>query len=172
MAETTLITISDVQAYRRISPTFDVNRFNSFLTGVQRENLKGLLGDALYYAFMADTRTAGIYKELLDGKSYSLDGETIQYYGLKPILVFWWLAVATREGDLFHSNMGAVQFTNNPQQNFETAREKERIATGYMQSAQSYANDCIKFLNANASSYPLWKSTEEANETNFLTFRI
>jgi|SRR3990167_3523945 len=172
MAETTLITISDVRNYRQISPTFDVNRFNSFLTGVQRENLKGLLGDALYFAFMADARTAGIYLDLLAGKSYLLNSETIQFYGLKPILAFWWLAVATREGDLFHSNMGAVQFTNNPQQNFETAKEKERIATGYMQSAQSYANDCIKFLNVNASSYSLWKSTDETNKTNFLTFRI
>jgi hypothetical protein len=170
--EISLITISDVQSYRRVDPKFDTTRFLTFANDVQRNNLRGLLGDALYYAFMADTRITGIYKDLLDGKSYSYNSQTIQYYGLKPVLCYWWLAMATREGDLFHSNVGAIQFVNNPQQSFETAKEKERVATGYMETAQNYANDVIKFLNANSSLYPLWESSSETNKTNFLTFKI
>jgi hypothetical protein len=172
MAETHLITIAEVQAYRRISATFNQDRFNSFVMEAQRTNLRGLLGDSLYYAFMADSRASGIYAELLNGKSYVVNAETIQYYGLKPALIYWWLAIATREGDLFQTNVGAVQFVNNPQQSFDTAKEKERIATNYMQTAQGYANDIIKFLNANSSSYPLWKRLGETNKTNFLTFRV
>jgi len=166
--ETNLITISDVQQYRQIDSKFNQNRFDTFCQEIQRKNLRGLLGDKLYYAFMADTRTAGIYKELLDGKEYS----GMNFYGLKPILCYWWLAIAARESDLFHSNVGAIQFTNNPQQNFETAKEKERIATGYMETAQTYANDCINFLSANASNYPLWIASSEVNQTNFLTFKV
>lgn len=172
MAETTLITIADVQTYRRIDSKFNVDRFNAFVTDVQRKNLKGLLGDALYYAFMADTRAAGIYYDLLNGKSYQYNGKTVQFYGLKPVIIYWLLAIMTREGDLFQSNVGAIQFTNNPQQSFETAREKERIATGYMETAATYANDVIKFLSCQASDYPLWQSTRETNQTNFFTFRI
>ena len=172
MAEATLITLSDVQVYRSVSATFDTNRFNAFANSIQRLNLRGLLGDSLYFAFMADARTAGIYLDLLAGKSYLYSNETIQYYGLKPCLAFWWLATAAREGDLFLSNIGAIQFNNNPQQSFETAKEKERVALGYMAMAQGYANDVIKFLNTNSSSYPLWKSTNETNKTNFLTFRV
>jgi hypothetical protein len=172
MAETTLITITDIQSYRRVDLKFDTNRFNSFVTEAQRKNLRGLLGDALYFAFMADARTSGIYADLLNGKSYLYSSETIQYYGIKPVLCYWWLAIAARESDLFQSNVGAIQFTNNPQQNFETAREKERIASGYMETAQGYANDIIKFLNTNAASYPLWASDAETNKTNFTTFRV
>jgi len=171
MAETTLITITDVQVYRQVDAKFSVPRFNSMLTDVQRNNLRGLLGDALYYAFMADQRTVGAYAELLNGKTYLSNGNTIQYYGLKPLLAYWWLAIAARESELFLSNIGAVQFVNNPQQNFETAKEKERIATGYMETAQGYANDTIKFLNANASDYPLWQAGSETNKVNFITFR-
>jgi len=139
---------------------------------VQRKNLRGLLGDALYYAFMDDTRVSGIYKELLDGKSYTYDGETIQYYGLRPVLCYWWLAIAARESDLFQSSWGAIQLTNNPQQNFEASREKERIATTYMETAQGYANDVIKYLSENSASYPLWEGDEETNPSEFLSFRI
>jgi hypothetical protein len=172
MAETILITITDVQAFRQVDAKFSVPRFESFCNDIQRNNLRGLLGDALYFAFMADARLLGAYAELLNGKSYLSNGNTIQYYGLKPLLCYWWLAIAARESDLFLSNVGPVQFSNNPQQNFETSREKERIATQYMETAQGYANDVIKFLNTNASTYPLWGSTKPTSEVNFLTFKV
>lgn len=172
MAETQLITLTDVQAYRQVDAKFNTARFNSFCNDIQRNNLRGLLGDALYYAFMADTRAVGVYAELLNGKTYTENGNTIQYYGLKPLLCYWWLAIYAREGDMFQSNVGPVQFTNNPQQNFETSREKDRVATQYMETAQNYANDTIKFLNANSSTYPLWQSNAETNKVNFLTFKV
>ncbi len=172
MAETTLISIADVQVYRQVDAKFNTARFDAFCTDIQRNNLRGLLGDALYYAFMASERDSGAYKELLDGKTYQENGNTIQYYGLKPLLCYWWLAICAREGDLFHSNVGVVEFTNNPQQNFDRAREKDRTATQYMETAQNYANDTIKFLNANASTYPLWQSSNTTNKVNFLTFKV
>lgn len=172
MAETQLITINDVQAFRQVDPKFNALRFNTFVNEAQRKNLRGLLGDALYYAFMADARTTGIYAELLNGKTYLENSQTIQYYGIKPALCYWWLAIAARESDMFQSNIGAIQFVNNAQQSFETAKEKERIAAGYMGTAQEYANDIAKFLNANSSSYPLWKMKNEVNQSTFVSFRI
>jgi hypothetical protein len=172
MAETSLITITDIRTYRSVDSKFDATRFAAFLGEVQRLNLRGLLGDALYLDFMKDARTSGKYADLLNGKEYEVDGETINFYGLKPCLAYWWLAIATREGDLFHSQVGAIQLVNNPQQMFETAKQKESIALNYMQTAQQYANDVIKFLNENYTTYPLWGSTSEKSETQFLTFKI
>ena len=173
MAETSLITISDIRAFRPVDIKFDSTKFAAFCQEVQRKNLKNLLGDGLYKAFMDSDRAAGIYKELLDGKDYSYNGQTITYYGIKPYLCYCWLAIATREGDLFLGTIGAIQFTNNQQQNFESAKEKERIALGYIETAQGYANDIIKFLNANSSSYDLWQNTQKIqNQSNFLSFRI
>jgi hypothetical protein len=172
MAESALITITDVRLYRSVDSKFDETRFNSFVGEVQRINLRGLLGDALYLAFMASERTSGIYADLLNGKDYTYESETIHYYGLKPVLCYWWLSLAAREGDLFMSQVGAINLVNNPQQSFESAKQKDQIAIQYMQNAQQYANDVIKFLNENATDYPLWKSTSEVSKSNFTTFKI
>ncbi|MFA5196157.1 MAG: hypothetical protein WC401_10205 [Bacteroidales bacterium] len=172
MPETSLITITDVRTYRSVDSKFDSTRFAAFLGEVQRINLRGLLGDALYLDFMNDARTSGKYADLLTGKSYTYSSETIQYYGLKPVLSYWWLAIAAREGDLFHSQVGAINLVNNPAQNFEYAKQRDQIALNYMQTAQQYANDVIKFLNQNSTTYPLWKSASEQNKNQFTTFKI
>ena len=172
MAETALITIANVRTYRLVDSKFDTTKFAAFVQEVQRKNLRGLLGDALYYAFMNDARATGIYADLLNGKPYKYNNETIQYYGLIPALVYWWLAIAAREGDMFQTTIGAAQFVNNQQQSFETSKEKERIASNYMETAQDYANDVIKFLNENSTDYPLWETDSETNTVNFVTFKI
>jgi hypothetical protein len=172
MAEALLITLTDIQDYRQVDSKFNQVRFNSFAQEAQRKNLRGFLGDELYLELVTGDRTQGALMELLNGKTYSFNGRTIQFYGLKPALCYWWLAIAARESDLFQSNIGAIQFANNSQQNFETAREKERIAAGYIETAQGYANDASKFLNANRQTYPLWQGQEELNKTNFISFRV
>lgn len=173
MAETNLITITDVRTYRQVDSKFDATRFAAFCQDIQRGNLRSLLGDALYKGLMDSDRTSGIYLDLIAGKDYTYGGESIHFYGIKPMLCYWWLALATREGDLFLSNVGAFGYSNNPQQNFESAKEKERIATNYVQMAQGYANDSIKFLDANSSDYPLWQSnSSEIEKSNILSFKI
>lgn len=172
MPEQILISLNDVQSFRRVDPKFNSDRFNVFANEVQLVNLRDLFGQSLYYAFMADARTSGIYADLLNGKSYQYASETINYYGLTPVLCYWWLAIAAREGDLFLSQHGAINFVNNPQQNFESAKEKQQVVQSYMETAQVYANDVVKFLNTNSSNYPLWKGGKEENKTNFVSFKI
>lgn len=173
MAETALISITDVRVYRQIDSKFDTTRFNSFCMEIQRVNLRNLLGDALYQAFMSSDRTNGIYADLLNGKDYSYNGKTIHFYGVKPILCYWWLALATKEGDLFLGTIGAIQFVNNQQQSFESYKDKMNVVSSFSSIAQGYANDLIQFLGANASDYPLWNNNQsEVNQSNFVSFRL
>jgi len=172
MAEAALITISDVSTYRRVDPKLNSDRFNTYVMEAQRTNLRGLLGDALYYALMADDRISGIYADLLNGKSYVYENQTIQYYGLKPALCYWWLAIFAREGEQFNANVGAIQFVDNPQQYFQSAKQKETLAQQYLETANDYANGIIKFLNENADDYPLWETDTEKSSVNFFTFRL
>jgi len=172
MAETQLITIADLSIYRKIDPKFDQTRFNSFVNSVQRNNLRDLFGDALYYAFMNDDRTSGVYKVLLDGESYTYNSNTIQYYGLKPALCFWVLALIARESDMYLSGYGAIQFMDNVQQQFTGSKQKEIIAAGYNEQAEKYANDIKQYLNEKYTNYPLWDFKPESNESSFTTFKI
>lgn len=171
MADQNLITITDVQGYRRIDPKMPTEKFNAFLREVQRRNLKDFLGDALYLDLMNDY-SAQKYVDLISGKTYTYQNETIEFYGLKPILVYWWLAIAAREGSMFLSNYGAVQFVNNPQQQFESSKEKERIALGYLETAGGYKNDAVKFLDTNYADYPLWETKGQTKTNNLTTFKI
>lgn len=172
MAETQLITISDLTSYRKIDPKFNTDRFNSFVNSVQRKNLREIFGDALYYDFMNDDRTSGKYKTLVDGESYTYSNQTINYYGLKPLLSFWVLALIARESDLYLSQHGAIVFTENTQQPFVNAKQKDRVAAGYMEEATAYENDLIQYLNANVNTYPLWDGGIESNENEMISFKI
>jgi hypothetical protein len=94
--EAPLLTIADLTAYRKIDPKFNQDRFNSFVTSVQRRNLRDLLGEPMYEAFMSDDRTSGVYADLLNGKTYTYNNKTVRYYGLKPVLAFWVLSLLAR----------------------------------------------------------------------------
>lgn len=172
MAETQLITISDLTTYRKIDPKFNSDRFNSFVNSVQRKNLRELFGDALYYDFMNDDRASGKYKTLLDGENYTYSGQTVQYYGLKPMLSFWVLALIARESDLYLSGHGAISFVDNQQQHFQSAKHKDRIASGYMEEATTYENDTIQYLNQKAATYPLWDGGVQTDEETLVTFKV
>lgn len=172
MAEAALITTADVNLYRQLDTKIDSTRFAAYVMDIQRTNLRDLLGQALYYALMADSRSTGIYADLLNGKTYTYNSNTVQYYGLKPILCYWFLAIHAREGEVFNSGYGAIELVNNPQQNFEKAKEKERLAQSYTQTAEHYANDLRQFLNQHSTTYTLWESESESNGATFISFKI
>lgn len=169
--ERLLININDVRAYRDLDPKYDGERFNAFLRDVQRMNLNEFLGDAMYYDFMQNITDAN-YANLLNGTTYTFQSKTVEYMGLKPILVFWWLAKAVREGDHFLVNYGNVEFMDNPQQNYQNAKTKEIIAGDHMISASRYQNKAIQFLDENKTDYPLWESKKKVKGTNFTTFKL
>lgn len=170
-AECPLINVSDVSQYRQIQSTFEEERFYAYVNEIQQKNLRQLLGGALYldlFKNIAETK----YQELRDGKEYSYSGETIMYYGLKKPLIYWWLALATREGELYHTDYGAVQMVNNEQQSYESARKKEQVAINYGQTATSYANDVIQFLDENSATYTLWEGNKRKNQSNIFSFKL
>lgn len=174
MAETILITNSNVQVYRSIDPTYETGRFNGFAMEAQRDNLRGLLGDSLYLDFFSGYPHASgdKYEKLLNGDTYTISSQSIKYYGLKPLLVYWWLSIATREGDMFTANHGSIEFVDNPQQTYQRAKDRDRIADSYMQTAVQYSNDLVQYLNEKSSTYPLWCGKNEENPTDFLMFKV
>ena len=169
-----LTSLEEVRQYRTIDPNFDRNRFNSFLLEVQQVRLRQLLGDALYRDFMNSYPDNDKYEKLLSGESYIYSSNTVDFFGLKPLIAYWWLALATKEGDLFLSDYGAIEFVNNTQQNFEKAKTRDSIVMSYNVTAEAYENDVRQYLNTKQSTYPLWKgsSVENASGVNLIMFRV
>ena len=169
--EALLISLNDIKTYDRIDPKFSDERFNSYLTRIQQRNLRDFLGDALYEDFMQNLSSEK-YQTLLNGAKYEYNNESIRYYGLKPLLIYWWLSVYVREGSMFNTGYGSVEFANNTQQNFQASKEKERTALDHLGMAQKYQNDAIKFLDTNFSTYELWEGKEVKSGVQFTMFKV
>lgn len=159
MAETQLITITDVRGYRDISANMDTARFNNYVTDIQRNHLRKLMGHAMYYDFWSKYPDSGVYDDLVNGATYEYGGNTIQYYGLKPYLCYLFLSVFIIEGDTFHVDYGNAIFTDNPQDHLvrQPYRNREEIRDYYISQANGYKCEITDFLNNNSSDYPLWQ---------------
>jgi len=166
MAETVLITKADVEEVRDINKLYNQSRFETFAKEVQRVNLRDLLGSAMYYDFFENIAVQK-YVDLLDGKTYEYNGETIQYYGLKPLLVYWWLALNIREGSLFIGKQGVVEFTDNPQQHYKASAIASSIGKDYLGSAIIYSNNVKQFLDCHSSDYDLWDVKPKQKRTRY-----
>ena len=180
MAKITILKLADIQEYSDISDNFDTDRLAKFATRVQETQLRELLGDALYYLLYNDLNSLGVpqnepYLKLVNGTNYTYDGDTVQYFGLKPYLTFHWLAINTREGDNFATDYGNAMFSNNPQDNLikTTTAKLDKLVSSYVKEATSYRNNIVQYLNDNDTDFPTWDGRIENNpKTRFESFTL
>ena len=160
MAETQLITITNVRSYADLDPKYDSDRFDIYVTSVQRNYLRNLMGEEMWYDFWQKYPDAGVYDDLVNGKDYTYGANNITYYGLKPWLSFLVLSRITLEGDFFQSDYGNNMFGNDPQSYITRADNKIKsdMHAFYMTESSRYREDIIKFITDNSSDYPLWIS--------------
>lgn len=171
---------TDVQEYRDISANYKQERFDSFALEVQETQLRELLGDGLYYALVNDLDANGEpqtqkYTDLVDGKEYVYDNETIFYFGIKPFLSYHWLALNMREGNVRQADYGNVVFDDNPQDNMVSVSQKQidRVNAHLMTNVTSYRNNIVRFLNENDSEYEQWDGkTDTKSKSQFNSFTI
>jgi len=177
MAKKIILKLADVQVYRRISPNYDNSeRFDAFALTIQEGNLRELLGDAFYYALYNDLDASGnpqntLYTNLVNGETYTHDGDTVEYYGLKPYLSYLWLALNNTEGDVFQAEYGNILYNDNPQDNMvkTTQKQIDRLHSSYMKQVTAYRNNIVKYLNEQGQSvFEHWDSQiEDKPKTQF-----
>ena len=159
-----LITLSNVRQYRDVDTQYDPVRFSAFLKEVQEHDLKELLGDALWLNFFENITDIN-YATLLNGVEYTYNNQTILYSGLKPFLVWAWLAKLPLEGNLHHTQSGDVSYLRDI-----TASPSKSVMNqaleNYKQNKLVERNKIIQFLNTNPNTYPLWESDYQQNTTN------
>lgn len=175
MAKKVILKLADIQVYSDIADNFKPARLQRFATRVQETQLRELLNDAFYNALINDLDVNGNpqnapFVALINGKTYEFNGKTVEYFGLKPFLVFHWLSINIREGDIFMSNAGNISFDQNPQDNMVKISQKtiDSINATYLNSIISYTNNITRFLNENQNDYTLWISkSDNASKTSF-----
>jgi len=180
MSKKIILTRDDAKVYIDISGNYNTARFNIFALRVQEQQLRELLGDPLYNLLYTDLDANGVpqnepYIKLVNGKTYDYNGDTIEYYGLKPFLAFHWAAINSREGDSFASNYGNVNYDANPQDNMtrQSTANLNALNASYMKSVTSYRNNIVQYLNDNEADFPNWIGKKEnKSKTGFNSFHI
>lgn len=152
-----LFTIDDVKAVRRISTTFESERFAAFGQEAEEVHLRLFLGDALFLD-LKNNPTDAKYATLLDGEDYQLNGELVKFFGLKKFLAYAWLFINAVEGDDFQSNVGTIGFN---QERLVYPKSKSHTLKKYQDSMNIYRNNAVDYLNENSATYSLWMGNDK-----------
>ena len=151
-----LVSRTDFVAYRPLPASLDFEReIEPCIIRAQRGWVRDALGAGLYRS--VHTTPTGANAVLINGGSYQAsNGQTVDYFGLKPAIVLYAYALYIGQSDMKITRSGNRQKRNNTSDASPT-----EMVTGEkgkaMAEAQGYMADAICFLHANASDYPLWQ---------------
>jgi hypothetical protein len=173
-----LITKEDIKVYRPTAELDDA-RIKPFILEAQRLDLKPVLNDALFYDFVLkfdetlDSSYAK-YQELLTGKVYTYNSNSIYFDGIKPMLSYYALARFVIDNPINITRMSIVVKTVN-QSTPADASQIKMFVNELRSAAMSYQNQVVKFLCDNSTTYPLYNSggasSDMARTTSFNFFK-
>lgn len=106
------------------------------------------------------------YIKLLNGTSYSFDGETINFNGLRPFIAWKLLAIFVSDGTIKHSDVGNFSIIS-PNFTQPNTGDKKAAKSTYLQNSVREENNIIDYLNENSTDFPLWETTGNENIENF-----
>lgn len=163
-----LISLQDLKDLR---PTAEIDavRWKPYVTEAQDQDLRPILGDGLYYQLM-QTPTATIYSELLNGKSYTYNGQTVYFDGLKPMLGYFTLARLIQNNQINIVRFGVVSKVVNQSQNVDP-QVLRQVVNEMRSNAMTYKNQVDTFLLNNQSTYTLYIGSDTNINTSFKMFK-
>jgi len=170
MLKRVLITLDDVKALR---PTAELDgvRWEPFCLESQDLDLRPIMGDSLYYDFMTKFYSTGdpsysIYQTLLNGLSYTYNGQTIYYDGLKPLVVYNTLARFVQNNPVNITRFGVVTKIVNQSQTVDP-QVLRQVVNELKSNAKSYENQVRQYLDNNVTTYTMYKGADVARNNSF-----
>ena len=174
-----LITQDDIKIYRPTAELDDA-RINPFIAEAQVSDLKPVLNPALYLDLLKkfDDQLSSDYtkyNELLLGKEYTYQGQTILFDGVRPMLAYYALARFVVNNPVNITRFGIVTKTVNQSEPVDPAVLRG-LVNELRSCAISYQNEVIRFLQANPTVYPLYntggESCNSSTQTSLNFFKL
>lgn len=154
-----LITIENICEFRPLSKGIPAVRIQPYIQEAQQFDLKRLLGDPLYVDFMTYFDNADVaydkYRDLLNGKNYVVDGNTIEHPGLRGYLSYMTLARFFNNNQINVTKYGLVEKNGED----STPLDWKAIAAAVAEIRSNGLNlqvDIQKYLRSNPTTYPLY----------------
>jgi len=110
--------------------------------------------------------TSSIYFDLLEGKQYTYGDTLYNFYGAKMYLIYLFLYLYFKEGDLNYTDSGKKTYNA---ENSTDARTNlnSSIINNHFNSAKVIGESITEFLEYNKDLYPLYKSTDTNTDVNY-----
>jgi len=168
-----LITITDIQTLKPLSSNTDITKkVNPFILEAQRMDLRPILGDEFYLALEADVLASPslvTYTDLWNGSNYTIGTKTYINYGLKAVLIYYSYARYLNRSNTNSTAFGMVK-KSNPDSEPLSEKTLSRLVAQAISGAKLYENNVKKYLDNNASTYPLYDCVYNNKKSN--GFRI
>ena len=148
-------------------PDSDYSDLTAYITRYEKEILIKILGYELWKLVAAYDATPGVITDLVEGKEYTVNGETVKWNGLKnsdlvsliAYYVFYWWA---RNNATFTGTSSELKSIG---ENAEAAKLNQRMNNAWsrmedlIQGTQYPYDSIYTFLTENESDYPSWVFT-------------
>lgn len=174
MNKRVIVTLSDLKQLR---PTAELDgmRWEPFVTEAQEQDLRPILGDGLFYDFMTKFHDTGdamytAYQELINGKAYTYNGQTIYFDGVKPMVGYFALARLVQNNPINITRFGVVTKVTSQSQNVDP-QVLRQVVNELRSNAITYKNQVDQFLLENQSTYTLYIGSDSAIKTSFRMFK-
>lgn len=174
MDKRVIITLQDIKTLR---PTAELDgvRWEPFALEAQDQDLRPILGDGLFYDFMTKWYSTGdamyaSYQNLLNGVAYTLNGQTVYFDGLKPMVIYFTLARFVQNNPVNIVRYGVV--TKVSQQSTPVDPQTLRQVVNELRSnALTYKNQIDTYLLNNQTTFTLYIGSDSAINTSFRMFK-
>lgn len=175
MADKLLISVSDIKRYRAIADLHP-DRIDTYIRESQIIYLKPLLNEALYYDFITKYDNSGDamyanYQKLLNGDTYTYNGQTVEYLGLKPMLVYYTLARFVVNNQVNFTGYGVVYKRSDESDRLDadSLRIQERL---FKETAITYQEGVEQYLLQKTDVFTLYDTLEQKPlKTGFSFFK-
>lgn len=156
-----LINEQDIRQYKRLAENIPFADLEPYVQESGQHDIRPFLnscGNDLWYDMNANS-TATRYQNLLNGTTYTNQaGNTVQFNGLKPALVYYAYARYLAAADVQVTRMGIRRKASE----HSTPVDDKRLQT-LIEQARSMGADYLEqarqFLNHHPADYPLWQGT-------------
>lgn len=168
------ITKKEISKHREISRGVRDDKMNPFIEESQYLDLRPLLGDRLYFALEAESKTdpkSVRFVELMEGGTYQHNENTYFNPGVEKVLSIFSYSRYILLGSFTDTAFGFVQKSDQDSTPVGDA-QKRNIHKMEQQSAARYFAEVSIFIGRNTDTYPEWKREGCGRSNNSGRFRI
>lgn len=174
MEKRCLITLNDLK-YLRPTAELDGLRWEPFCLEAQDLDLRPILGDGLYYDLMNEFYDTGDdmyanYQLLINGEAYTLNGQTVYFDGIKPMLGYFTLARLVQNHPINITRFGIVNKVIPQSQNVDPQVIRQ-VVNELKSNAMTYVNQVNTYLLQKNSTFTLYIGSNSNMNTGFRMFK-